>query len=205
MGTLWVLLTSVLMPLIWTGDVTCQLMMVWPDWVFFDLSSHEFCVFWMLFDEGKQCLQELSWTPSTNLNEQLAPSFSWYPTLICIFHFLVVTSLISTSSIERSRSILIFWQSHFGGSCTNHLSWFLCRSTVLCDWHLRESDEKDVLVDRFWADKCYSSDILYHEHYSHWVNIFPLDGVDELYFSLTSSPSVVLSDLLSPAYRNARL
>lgn len=71
--------------------------------VFFDLSSHEFCVFWMHFDEGKQYLQELSWTPSTNQNEQLAPFFSWYPTLICIFHFLVVTSLIATSSIERNN------------------------------------------------------------------------------------------------------
>lgn len=69
----------------------------------FDLSSHEFCVFWMHFDEGKQCLQELSWTPSTNQNERLAPFFSWYPALICTFHFLVVTSLISTSSIERNN------------------------------------------------------------------------------------------------------
>lgn len=102
METLWVLLF--LCP--WSRQVIWLAIASWwrcGQTGFFDLSSHEFCVFWMRFDEVKQCLQELSWTPSTNQNERLAPFFSWYPTLICIFHFLVVTSLISTSSIEGNN------------------------------------------------------------------------------------------------------
>lgn len=93
--------------------------------------------------------------------------------LICIFHSLVATWLISTSSIEGNT--LYF-------DVLTTVSWLLCRSTVLCDWQLREPDVEDVLVDRFWTDKCYSSEILYHERYSHWINIFPWAGVGELYF-----------------------
>ena len=49
METLRVLLTSVLMPLIWTGDLTCLRMTVWPDWCFWPFISWILCflnAFW---------------------------------------------------------------------------------------------------------------------------------------------------------------